>query len=97
MVVNVPWVNTTYSAGTNVDITSNKVSAENYFIIKESDTCTTYTGEKGVAPYNTSYCYTNICINPDSGVKWKEGAIYTFDIDTGMIATSACRNVRVKI
>ena len=85
------------TAWANIDITSNKVSATNTYIVTENISCTTYTWEKWVAPYNTSYCYTNICIDPASWIKWQEWSIYTFDIDTEMIATSACRNVRVKI
>lgn len=85
------------TASANIDITCNKVSATNNYIITEAITCTTYTWTLWVAPYNTSYCYTNICINPDSWVVWREWSVYTFDIDTKMIATSACRNVRVKI
>ena len=97
VITDISWKQDTLTAWANVSIASNKICADNYFIVKESDACTTYTWEKWVAPYNTSYCYTNICINPDSWVVWKEGAIYSFDIDTWMIATSACRNVRVKI
>ena len=85
------------TAWANINITSNKVKATNVYTVKESDTCTTYTGTKWVAPYNTCYCYTNICINPDSWVEWHEWGIYSFDIDAWMVATSACRNVRVKI
>ena len=85
------------TAGRNIDLTGATIKADNYYTIKESETCTTYTDELWVSPYNTSYCYTNICISPDSWVQWKEWSIYMFDIDDGMIATSACRNVRVKI
>ena len=92
-----PTIPAALSAWENIEITNNVVSANNYYIIHEWDTCTTYTWEVWVAPYNTNYCYTNICINPDSWIKWVEGATYSFVIDKGMIATSACRNVRVKI
>lgn len=85
------------TAWENIEINNNTVSANNYFIIHENDTCTTYTGTKWVAPYNTSYCYTNIDINENAWIKWVEWAVYTFVVDAGMIATSACRNVRVKI
>ena len=85
------------TAWANIDLTCAKVSATNTYIVTESNSCTTYTWEKWVAPYNTSYCYTNICINPASWIKWQEWSIYTFDINTQMLATSACRNVRVKI
>lgn len=85
------------TAGRNIAITSNTVKATNIYNITEADSCTTYTGTLWVAPYNTSYCYTNICIDPATWIEWKEGSIYSFDINTEMVATSACRNVRVKI
>lgn len=85
------------TAGRNIDITSDTVKATNIYTVTEADACTTYTGTPWVSPYNTSYCYTNICINPASWIEWKEWWIYAFDIDTWMVATSACRNVRVKI
>lgn len=91
------WKQDTLTAWENIEINSNVVSANNYFIIHESDACTTYTGTKWVAPYSTSYCYTNIDINANAWIKWVEWAVYTFVVDTGMIATSACRNVRVRI
>lgn len=52
---------------------------------------------KGEDPYSTSYGYTNIVISADAGIKWVEGALYTFVIDTKMIAPSSNRNVRIKI
>lgn len=48
---------------------------------------------KGVAPYSTSYGYTNIEVDlptPD------EGSVITFVINTKMVVASATRNVRVK-
>lgn len=97
VITDISWKQDTLTASANIDITCNKVSATNTYIVTEGISCTTYTWEKWVAPYNTSYCYTNICIDPASWIKWQEWSIYTFDIDTEMIATSACRNVRVKI
>lgn len=91
------WKQDNLTAWANIDLTCAKVSATNTYIITEANTCTTYTWTKWVAPYNTCYCYTNICIDPASWVKWQEWSIYTFDINTQMLATSACRNVRVKI
>ena len=85
------------TAWANIDMTCAKVSATNTYIVTEDISSTTYTGTLWVAPYNTCYCYTNICIDPASWIEWKEWSIYTFDINTEMIATSACRNVRVKI
>lgn len=51
---------------------------------------------KGVAPYNTSYGYTNIEISADAGIKWVEGAIYQFVL-TAVIGESANRNGRIRI
>ena len=95
-VVNVPWQWATYCAWTWIDITTNKVSAHNLFVINEDAFDVTYTWEKWVSPYNTCYCYTNVCINPNCWIQWIEGAQYIFNIDT-KVATSACRNVRLKI
>lgn len=88
---------TPLTAGTNIDITCAKVSAENYYIITENDVCVTNTPTLWVAPYNICYCYTNICINPDTWIKWKEGSIYSFVVNSSMIVSSNYRNVRVKI
>lgn len=55
-----------------------------------------YDATKGVAPYSTSYGYTNITISANAGVKWIEGAVYTFVLDE-KVATSANRNVRLRI
>lgn len=67
-----------------------------YFVISEDmftlDTEQVY----GTAPYSTSYYYTNITINEDSGVQWIEGAMYLFLLDT-KVATSSYRNVRLRI
>ena len=80
----ISWKQDALTAWANIDLTCAKVSATNTYIVTESNSCTTYTWEKWVAPYNTSYCYTNICINPASWIKWNEWSIYTFDIDTEM-------------
>ena len=77
-------------------IKDNKVNAQNLFVINEDAIDVTYTWELWVAPYNTSYCYTNVCINPNCWIEWIEGATYIFNLDT-KVATSACRNVRLKI
>lgn len=55
-----------------------------------------YDSTKGVAPYSASYGYTNITISANSGIKWIEGAVYTFVLDE-KVATSANRNVRLRI
>ena len=52
---------------------------------------------KGVAPYNTSYGYTNITVNDNAGVEWVEGALFIFFINTSMVVASAYRNVRIRI
>ena len=91
-----PTIPAQLTSWTGICIDSNKVNAQNLFIISEDDMCVTYTWEKWVAPYNTSYCYTNVCIDPNSWVKWIEWAQYMFNLNT-KVATSACRNVRLKI
>lgn len=85
------------TAGVNIDITSNKVSANNCFIVTEDIVTVSTDATKWVAPYNTSYGYTNIDISASAGIEWREWAIYTFDVNTEMVVASAYRNVRVKI
>ena len=85
------------TAWANIDITNNVVAATNNYIVTEDKVSVSTTPTKWVAPYSTSYCYTNIDIDAASGIQWKEWAVYTFDIDTEMVVASAYRNVRVKI
>ena len=87
----------TLTAGENIKISSNVISANNVFIITEDDVTVSTTQEYWVAPYNTSYYYTNIDISASAGIEWREWAIYTFVVDTEMVVASAYRNVRVKI
>lgn len=87
----------TLTAGENIKISSNVISANNVFIITEDDVTVSTDDTKWVAPYNTSYGYTNIDISANAGIEWREWAIYTFDVDTEMVVASAYRNVRVKI
>ena len=88
---------TTYTAGENIKISSNVISANNVFIITEDDVTVSTTQEYWVEPYNTSYYYTNIDISANAGIEWREWALYTFVVDTEMVVASANRNVRVKI
>ena len=87
---------TTYTAWENIEISSWVISANNSYIITESDMTKSTTKTYWVAPYNTSYYYTNYTINANSGIKWVEWAWYTFVIDTQTVA-SAYRNTRVRI
>ena len=87
----------TLTAGENIKISSNVISANNVFIITEDDVTVSTTDEYWVAPYNTSYYYTNIDISANAGIEWREWAIYTFVVNTEMVVASAYRNVRVKI
>lgn len=66
------------------------------YIITEDMITKTTTATKWVAPYNTSYYYTNLEINESSGVKWVEWAIYMFMWNT-LTAGSSYRNVRIRI
>lgn len=68
-----------------------------YFAITEDIVTVTTDDTKGVAPYSTSYGYTNIEINKDAGVRWVEGGLYAFIVDTKMVVTGTYRNVRVRI
>ena len=67
------------------------------FVITEDMVTVTTDATKWVAPYNTSYWYTNIEIKADAGIWWVEGAIYSFIVNTEMVVASAYRNVRVRI
>ena len=87
----------TLTAWENIKIASNVISANNVFIITEDDVTVSTDDTKWVAPYNTSYGYTNIDISASAGIEWREWAIYTFVVDTEMVVASAYRNVRVKI
>lgn len=68
-----------------------------YFAITEDIVTVTTDDTKGVAPYSTSYGYTNIEVNKDAGVRWVEGGLYAFIVDTKMVVSSTYRNVRVRI
>lgn len=70
----------------------------NIFIITENDvTVEKDNSAKWVAPYNTSYYYTNITINESSGISRIEWATYVFVISTSLVVASANRNVRIRI
>ena len=80
----------------NIDINNNIISATNAYIITESDVTITTDDTKWVAPYNTSYWYTNIEINANAWIKWIEWAIYCFVCDSSWVV-SANRNARIRI
>lgn len=84
------------TAGNGIDITDNKISNNIQFVITEDMFDLEYDDTKGVAPYSTSYGYTNVTIHDDAGVEWVEGASYSFVLDT-KISDSTYRNVRVRI
>ena len=79
------------------NVTIQTGSEQNLFIITEGIVTVSTSEDMWVAPYSTSYKYTNIDINADAGIEWKEWAIYTFVVDTKMVVASAYRNVRVRI
>lgn len=68
-----------------------------YFAITEDMVTVTLDPTKGVAPYSTSYGMTYIEINKDADIKWVEGGLYTFVVDTKMVVQSTYRNVAVRI
>lgn len=86
-----------------VDTISNMISWKadksqiKVFVITESMVSVSTDATKGVAPYNTSYGYTNITVNDNAGVEWVDGAVYVFVINTSMVVASAYRNVRIRI
>lgn len=84
------------TAGNGIDITNSKISNSNQFVITEDMFDLELDATKGVAPYSTSYGYTNITIHDDLGIEWVEGATYTFILNT-KVSTSNNRNVRVRI
>lgn len=79
-----------------ISLDNNTVKNKALFVIKESDVTVTTSEDAWVAPYNTSYKYTNITIN-NPNVEWVEWALYTFIVDTAMVVASAYRNVRVRL
>lgn len=85
------------TAWENIKISSNVISADNVFIITEDIVTVSTDATKWVAPYNTSYWYTNIDIDANAGIEWREWAIYTFVVNTEMVVAGTYRNVRVKI
>ena len=87
----------TSNAWENIKISNWVISANNVFIITEDDVTVSTSEDYGVAPYSTSYKYTNIDISANAGIEWREWAIYTFVVDTEMVVASAYRNVRVRI
>lgn len=89
-------VSSVISAGNGIDITDNTISTNTQFAITEDMFDLEYDDTKGVAPYSTSYGYTNITIHEDAGIEWVEGAIYNFILDT-KVSTSNYRNVRIRI
>lgn len=67
------------------------------YTITEDITTVTTEATTWISPYDTSYGYTNITIDENSWIKWKEWAIYSFVVNTEMVVASANRNVRVRI
>lgn len=61
--------------------------------ITEDKVTVTTDATKGVAPYSTSYGYTNIVADYPTPT---EGSVVAFVINTKMVVASATRNVRVK-
>ncbi len=66
-----------------------------YIPITEDMVTVTTDATKGVAPYSTSYGYTNITVDLDKSLL-EDGLMVTFVINTKMVVASANRNVRVR-
>ena len=87
-------------AGYGIENAYTKTEVDNSiksFVITEDMVTVETDATKGVAPYSTSYGYTNITINDNVGVRLVEGALYTFVIDTKLVVVSANRNVRIRL
>lgn len=67
------------------------------YTVTEDFTTVTTEATAWVSPYDTSYGYTNITIDENSWIKWKEWAVYSFVVNTEMVVASDKRNVRVRI
>lgn len=67
------------------------------YTVTEDFTTVTTEATAWVSPYDTSYWYTNITIDENSWIKWKEWAVYSFVVNTEMVVDSSKRNVRVRI
>lgn len=66
------------------------------YVVTENDVSVTTDATKGVAPYNTSYGYTNITVNNIEEEKIKVGSLVLF-ICTGILKVeSANRNTRIR-
>lgn len=74
-----------------------EVPTPKVYVIDESMVTVSTTKTYWVAPYNTSYYYTNIVVNENAWIQWEEWAIYVFLIDTEMVVASSYRNIRIKI
>ena len=86
-----------YQPATKKYVDDHAGGEQNLFIITEDMVTVSTSEDMWVAPYSTSYKYTNFDIDANAGIEWKEWAIYTFVVDTEMAVASAYRNVRVRI
>lgn len=67
------------------------------FLLITEDMVTVATDStKGVAPFSTSYGYTNITVNDIAESKLKEGLVILPIVNTKMVVASANRNVRIR-
>lgn len=73
-------------------------SAEKMYYYVPASAMTRYQNStKAQPPYNTSYGSTEITIDAEAGIEWKEGAMYRFEITSNLIANTTYRNVKIKI
>lgn len=79
-----------------IDVSQDILDSKTFFIITEDMVSVDTTETSGVAPYSTSYKYTNVTIT-DPDVKWVENGLYYFVIDTKLVVQSAYRNVRIRM
>lgn len=80
-----------------IDITSNKVTATNLNFITTDIVTVTTTETNWVAPYNTSFKYTNYEIDASTNMEWVEWAVYSIVTTDAMQPDSDHRNLRIRI
>ena len=94
----VPSTRTIAGVALGDDITKEElnIALGNAIIITEADVTVTTDDTKGVAPYNTSYGYTNITINTVDSSKLHDNMLFLFLCSGSLVSTSTYRNVRIR-
>ena len=90
-----PWSLATVATSWDYEDLINKPNTPYFSLIEWTDYTVEYDDTKWVAPYNTSYGYTNVTITKE-WVEWIEWAFYFFAVNAKPW-TSTYRNVRARI